>query len=308
MVAVKAFLSIGECMIEMSRNDAGDWNMGFAGDTLNTAWYARACLPAAAWRVDYFTRLGEDRYSAMMLEFFQGAGIGTGHIVRDSKRLPGLYLIELDNGERSFTYWRSRSAARKLADDEDLLAAAIRDAHIIYFSGITLAILARARRAFLLQQVRQARAAGKTTAFDPNIRFQLWKDTASMRDAVMEAARGACVVMPSFEDESAAFGDRTLQDCARRYLDAGAGEVVVKNAGGPVCIATADFLTTAGTPETVRPVDTTGAGDSFNGAYLAARAQGSDHLQAVGRAQRLAGRVIRHRGALVARGAIAGEA
>jgi hypothetical protein len=40
----KRFVSIGECMIEMSGGEGGMYKLGYAGDTLNTAWYAR---PAA---------------------------------------------------------------------------------------------------------------------------------------------------------------------------------------------------------------------------------------------------------------------
>ena len=35
------FLSIGECMIEMALQEDGRYAMGYAGDTFNTAWYAR---------------------------------------------------------------------------------------------------------------------------------------------------------------------------------------------------------------------------------------------------------------------------
>jgi 2-dehydro-3-deoxygluconokinase len=47
-------------------------------------------------------------------------------------------------------------------------------------------------------------------------------------------------------------------------------------------------------------VDPTGAGDSFNGAYLAARLSGSTLEDAARNAHRVAGIVIGHRGALVA--------
>ncbi len=53
----------------------------------------------------------------------------------------GLYLIELDGVERSFSYWRKDSAARRLADDTSWLANAIADANLIHLSGITVAIL-----------------------------------------------------------------------------------------------------------------------------------------------------------------------
>jgi 2-dehydro-3-deoxygluconokinase len=59
---------------------------------------------------------------------------------------PGPYIIHQENGDRQFTYWRKNSAARRLADNGDALCKAMADANIIYFSGITLAILPLAKR------------------------------------------------------------------------------------------------------------------------------------------------------------------
>ena len=114
----KRFVSIGECMIEMSGGEDRQYRLGFAGDTLNTAWYMRALLPAD-WQVDYVTALGDDLYSEQMAGFIAGAGIGTGHIRRIAGRRPGLYLIHQAEGDRHFTYWRDQSAARQLADDPE---------------------------------------------------------------------------------------------------------------------------------------------------------------------------------------------
>jgi 2-dehydro-3-deoxygluconokinase len=46
-------------------------------------------------------------------------------------------------------------------------------------------------------------------------------------------------------------------------------------------------------------VDTTAAGDAFNGGYLAARIAGLDIEHAVRAGHRLAGAVVQHRGAII---------
>ncbi|GIL01461.1 MAG: 2-dehydro-3-deoxygluconokinase [Alphaproteobacteria bacterium] len=293
------FLAIGECMIELARDPAGLWRMGFAGDTLNTAWYFRALAPREQWDVDFFTRVGTDRYSDRMVAFLQDAGLGTSRIGRDAARQPGLYLIDVDDGERSFTYWRGQSAARLLADDEAALAAALAAADMVYFSGITLAILAAERRSLLVERIAAARAAGKRTVFDPNIRPRLWEDAGALREAISAAAGAAAIVLPSADDEQAAFGDADPQATARRYLAAGCDEVVVKSGGGPVTLATPDAISVVDGLERVQPVDTTGAGDSFNGAYLARRAAGDGRTEAVRQAHAVASRVVRRPGALI---------
>src|SRR5437868_6750002 len=138
---MKRFVSIGECMIEMSGGDDAHYRLSYAGDTLKTAWYARAMLPEADWQVDYVTALGDDLYSQQMVQFFSDNGIGTVHIRNIDGRRPGLYLIHQDEGDRHFTYWRGQSAARLMADIPDFLVGALAVADIAYFSGISLAIL-----------------------------------------------------------------------------------------------------------------------------------------------------------------------
>ncbi|MBW8285176.1 MAG: sugar kinase, partial [Rhizobium sp.] len=231
----------------------------------------------------------------------QDSAISTRFIERDPERTVGLYAIELHDGERSFSYWRGQSAARRLADDEQALKAAIAHSDVVYFSGITLAILEPDRREALLRLIGAARQAGKTTVFDPNIRPKLWEDTQTMRDCLTRAAATASIGLPSFDDEAAVFGDSDIEACATRWLRWGAGEVVVKNGGGPVAVSKSDGSISILTFDSVKPVDSTGAGDSFNGGYLAARLSGEAPDRAAARGHEVAAQVVCRPGALVPR-------
>ncbi len=285
-------------MVEMAPTGDGTFAMGFAGDTLNTAWYARKCLPPN-WTVGYYTAVGEDNVSDQMLSFLKGSDIDTSAIQKRDDRTVGLYIIQLKDGERSFAYWRSQSAARCLASDRAHLERVLGRAGLIYFSGITLAILPDEDRTAFLDALRKARSNGARVAFDPNLRPRLWEDADTMRACVTEAAGLCDFVMPSFEDELAHFSDPAPDVSADRYLAAGAGMVVVKNGPEEVICAT------AGSRQTFQPkpvsgiVDTTAAGDSFNAAFLAEFLISGDVAKSVDAGAGLAGRVIRHRGALV---------
>lgn len=294
----KRFVSIGECMIEMSGGEDRQYRMGFAGDTLNTAWYMRALLPKD-WSVDYVTALGDDLYSAQMREFFEAHGIGTSHIQEIKGRRPGLYLIHQAGGDRHFTYWRGQSAAKLLADNPEALDAALDGADLIYFSGISLAILGPRGRGKLLKAIVKARNAGGRVVFDPNVRPALWTSEAVMGSALTAAATIADVVMPTHSDEAPLFGDASAEATAERYLGIGVEEVAVKDGAEPALVATRTMRRSvpASRPETI--VDPTGAGDSFNGAYLAARIAGREPAEAAKAAHRVAGIVIGHKGALV---------
>lgn len=286
-------------MVEMAPLDApGTYAIGFAGDTLNTAWYLRRNLPTD-WRVDYVSCIGTDAVSDRMLGFLAASGIGTAHVARLPDRTVGLYLIELRNGERSFSYWRGESAARLLARDPTRLAAALAGAEVAYLSGITLAILDEVDRRTLLAALSDLRAAGGRVVFDPNLRPRLWPDTAQMCRSIMEAAALSDIALPSHEDEAAAFGDASAMATAHRYQQAGAAVVVVKNGAGDVLTLADGVLAQHAIAPVTTVVDTTAAGDSFNAGFLAAHLTGAAMDDAVRAGAKVAAHVIAARGALV---------
>ena len=291
----KRIVSIGECMVEMAPAGAANtFQAAFAGDTFNTAWYIGQLRPT--WTIDYVTCVGRDAISEQMCAFMRDAGIGTDHIGRLSDYTVGLYMIQLDDGERSFAYWRGQSAARELMQQPGLLAGATAGADVVYLSGISIAILDDIGRAALKAELIKARAAGAQIAFDPNLRPRLWASTQAMCDAVMDFAGVSDLVFPSHDEEALYFGDADTAATQKRYAAAGCTTIVVKNGGGPI-----DYLGDGqnGTyvPELAATVrDTTAAGDSFNAGFLAADGDTPTRI-AAGAA--LAGRVIQGAGALV---------
>ena len=316
------FLSMGECMVELAPLDSPDqYQRRFAGDTFNTAWYAaqlsRAPQPAPngpessangspqsqgeALEVAYLTAVGQDRLSSDLLAFIEDAGIRPFAARRPDRTL-GLYMIALAQGERSFAYWRSEAAARTFVDGLDRLP--LLDAgDVAFFSGITLGILDTKRRAALLDLLAEAKSRGVRLAFDMNLRPKLWPDAATMCSAVEEAARLADMVFPSFDDEAQFFGDASPEATADRYLALGASTALVRNGAQPVLIACAGpgerRWVEASPVDVDQVIDTTAAGDSFNGAFFARYLTGSSLEDAVRYGCEIAARVITKRGALV---------
>ena len=293
---------IGECMIELSQVDleGGQAKVGFAGDTLNTATYLARLLPDA--RVSYITNLGMDAFSARMLANFIAEGIDTALIGLHPDRLPGLYSIEIDAaGERSFRYWREASAARTLFSG---IGAGLDDLDgfdVIYLSGITLAILPASVRAVLISKLAVLRDAGKTVVFDTNHRPRLWPGAQTARDAFTAMWQASSIALPSFDDEERLYPGTDLAAVLDRISGLGLQEIVLKNgADGPMIRHNGATLQTA-LPRADTVCDTSGAGDSFNAGYLAARLKGADPIHAATAGHALASTVIAHHGAIIAR-------
>lgn len=292
-------LTIGECMVEMAPRQDEAYSRNFAGDSFNTAWYLRQLLPSDD-QVGYCSAVGTDGISNAMLAFMQAAGISTEAVRRIPNRTVGLYMIELANGERSFSYWRGESAAKLLAEDRTFLSQAVAGQDLVLFSGITLAILSEPHRQQLLDVLAEARANGTKIAFDPNMRLRLWPDQQTMCNAVTAAARVADIVLPSFDEDGLNYQDASPQATIERYRAGGATCVVVKNGPDRVHAFSDDEGSVVFDPVPVDTVvDTTAAGDSFNAGFLAARLSGAAMVDALAKGASVSAQVIKSRGALV---------
>ncbi|WP_370222372.1 sugar kinase [Pararhodobacter marinus] len=290
--------SVGDCMLELQARGSG-WALGHAGDTFNTLWMMRALLPSEA-ETDFVTAFGDDPFSDRQRDFMAAHGIGTAASPRLPGLRPGLYAITLDAaGERSFTYWRADSAARRLAEDPGALRHSFTRRDLIHVSGITLAILTPAARRILRDELARARAAGAKVSFDPNWRPALWPAPAEARAAMTELLKITDIALPSWPDEGALFGDPDAKACCARLMALGVREVALKlGAEGAWIAAPGTCGQTVPACPGLTPLDTTGAGDGFNGAYLTARLSGEAPVPAALIANRLAGMVIGVYGAL----------
>jgi len=299
MIKNGRIICIGECMVEFYCAEDGSWRRGFAGDTLNVAWALRALLPEEI-KVEYITRIGTDSISLEMLEFFKGSGLVTSHVQFDELRTVGVYTISVDrSGERSFSYWRGQSAARKLASDFLILEAAMKDCDLIYLSGITASIIDQAGRKNILSCLRSAKNKGTLIAYDPNYRYNLWSSLAVMKKFTSEVVPLADIILPTFDDELKAFGDVETKDTFKRLSELGCSEIVLKNGIQKTEAMSSETMIEIDVDSVKVPKDTTGAGDSFNGAYLSARVIGEDISSSVKKAQAVSSYVVMKRGALV---------
>src|SRR5690606_34283476 len=94
--------------------------------------------------VAYLTALGSDPFARNMRHAWGREGMDVSLVLTDPDRTTGLYCIDTDDkGERTFSYWRGESAARRLflADGIEQALEAAREADLLFFSLISLAIL-----------------------------------------------------------------------------------------------------------------------------------------------------------------------
>ncbi|MPR00807.1 sugar kinase [Pseudomonas sp. MAFF 212408] len=292
---------IGECMIELQHRADGSLHQSFGGDTLNAAVYLRRELGGSA-SVDYVTALGDDSFSDAMCKHWAEEGLGLGLVQRLPGRLPGLYCIQTDaNGERKFLYWRNEAAVRDCftTPAAEPILAALPDYAVVYFSGITLAVLGQIGRERLMQTLIETRKRGGKVVFDNNYRPRLWASVAAARAAYQQVLAQVDMALLTEDDERALFGYEGSEQVFAAYT--AIQEVVLKRGADACLIRCAGQRFEVPALKVEKVVDTTAAGDSFSAAYLASRLTGGSPEQAALAGHRLASRVIQVPGALIPR-------
>lgn len=288
----------GEGMIELSAVRDGAARVAYGGDALNTAIY----LARENIDVEFVSALGDDSFSRELCLAWAGEGLQLGRCLICAGGKPGIYAISVDEqGERSFTYWRLESAARRFFGLPGAPAAIafMKQAPLFYCSGITLSIFDDAGRGEILGIMDAVRANGGDVAFDINYRPKGWPaGPAAARDAINSALERASVCFSSAEDWTLLYGPAAPEAIAAVLRAKGCREAIVKDGPRGCFLSTAQTTQWIAPEAVVNPVDTTGAGDSFNAGYLAARRRGAAPPEACRAGNNLARKVILQPGAI----------
>lgn len=269
-------LCLGEPLAEFVREPDGRWRLGWGGDTSNAA--IAAARQGA--RVGYLGALGADLFGDGIAANWAEEGVDAASVRRSAEAPTGLNFVEPDPAARRFTYVRQGSAASRYGP-EDLDLAALRAARALHLSGITLAVSGRLRAAGLAAMT-EARGAGAAVSLDTNLRLKLW-DAEEARAVLTAAAARADTLMTSIDDAEALLGLSDPDAVIDRWRAAGP-ETVIVTMGAAGCRLLAEGRRATIPPAPSCPVDSTGAGDSFAGAFLAWRLELGDAFEAARRA------------------------
>lgn len=303
---MKKLSFMGECMVELRSNQSSDTSLhqSFAGDVYNSAVYLKRCFSDV--QVGFVTAVGSDTFSLRMKQNFEKEGLDTSFVFSNENRSIGLYLIDTDDsGERSFTYWRSQSAAKTIMSFlKPEVLGALSESDMFMFSGISIAIIPSEERPSFFRFVEALKESGVKIVFDPNYRARLWETPSEASDCYKQALSMSDLVLVGVEDIAELFDIENASDALLLCESFGVNEIVIKN--GPSSVLT--FFDGKCLEHTITPVanvvDTTSAGDAFNGVYLGSRLNNASISRSVENAARAAGTVIQHRGAIIPKGMV----
>lgn len=296
---VASLASIGECMLELNATDTLNFKRSFAGDTYNTAVYAKRWH--SRLNVHYISAIGTDNLSNEMLAQWKAESLNTQYIARTADAQLGIYAITRDDkNQRCVSYWRKESAASQLMSllKQQNILAELPKFDYVYFTGISLGILSDQGRTELLELIEKLRNQGSTIVFDPNYREKLWHSDEDAISWLTKAYQLTDIALPGMTDHKAVFKHETHDEVAEFLRNLGCKEIIVKNAQDGIYVFTSDEEFCYSVRKDAPCIDTTAAGDSFAGTYIAARMAGDDVLSAVEAGADVAISVVKHVGAI----------
>jgi len=264
-------VALGEAMIEFNQVSQSDGRMylqGFGGDTSNTI--IAAARQGA--RSAYVTLVGKDAFGAMFLKLWETEGVNVSAVGVRPDAPTAIYFVRHDQDGHHFCYLRKGSAASRITPD-DLPNEVIGNTKFLHVSGISQAISGSARDT-VAHAIAMAREAGARISYDPNLRLALWS-LEDARQVIIETLAMTDEFLPGFDEMSQVSGLMQPEDIIDWAHRQGAKVVVLKMGEKGVLASDGCTRQKIAAPS-VQALDATGAGDGFDGAYLARRAQGED--------------------------------
>lgn len=256
-------VALGEPMLEFNqtRANSGQYLQGFGGDTSNCI-IAAARLGAAT---AYLTRLGNDAFGRKFLDLWQRERVDASGVRIDAEAPTGIYFVTHGGSGHEFSYLRSGSAASRMRP-ADLPLEFIRDSRVLHVSGISQAISAGACDT-VFAAIEAARKSGTRVSYDSNLRLKLWPQARA--SAVIVATLPLIDwFLPSL-DEAALLSGASEPEAILDWCHArGAPVVALKMGADGVWISTGDSREHI-PGHHVDAIDATGAGDCFDGAFVA---------------------------------------
>lgn len=268
-------LALGEAMVEFNQTGAGDGRLylqGFGGDTSN---FAIAAARQGA-SVGYLSALGDDDHGRMLRALWQREGVDDSGVHTDAGAFTGVYFVTHDAQGHHFSFLRTGSAASRMRPGH-LDAQRIAAARVLHLSGISLALSESARET-CHAAIATARAAGVQVSFDTNLRLKLWPlETA--RTEMTRVLRQCDICLPSLDDVAAISG-RTDPDALVDWCLEHGARIVGLKLGAQGAIVADGTQRHRIAAHACSPVDATGAGDTFGGAFVARLLAGDALLDA----------------------------
>ncbi len=212
--------------------------------------------------------VGDDGYGRWIKENLLREGVGTEGLssIQDAFTLMVMAIIEPD-GERLIVVWPHDGAAHFHLRNQHVDKNLFTETSWLHTTGICLR--ASPARESILKAMKTAREAGLTVSLDLNLRLELQPLDGETRRTFEEAIDYSNVIFGQADEEMIPLSGRNTIEEATRDLCNGHRIVIARKGAEGAMAVTPNGIHQIPAFK-VEVVDTLGAGDAFNGGFIAA--------------------------------------
>ena len=290
--------SIGECMIEITNTYNSNFQQSFAGDTLNFCSY----LNKKNFNVDYLSSVGKSEINKDFFNLLKAKKISKKLIHIHPHNETGLYLIKNDkNGEKNFYYWRDNSAAKNYLNELNYkkLEIILKKYHYIYFSGITLSIISQNKQKDFCNLIKKLKEYNVKIIFDLNIRIKRWPNKKHLNASINLFLPFIDILFSTGEDiknwknnDNLSFFNKLIKSNKINHA------IFRKNASLNYAILNDQIYKITNKVHKMI-VDSSGAGDGYNAAYISEFLTSGDVYRSLQASHLLGSKIVMKKGAII---------
>lgn len=265
---MKKIFAIGEALIDFIPNQKGcalKEVVGFERVAGGAPANVCAAIAKLGGEARFISQLGQDAFGDYIVEVLEEAGVGCEHVLRTNKAGTGLAFVSLkEDGNRDFSFYRNPSADMLLEANE-IREEWFEDCYGIHFCSVDL--VESPMKVAHNKAINNVLAYGGIVSFDPNVRLPLWESEEACRQAILEFLPYAHIIKISDEELEFITGCDKIEDALPKLFK-GNGEIIIYTKGGDGAEIYTRSKKVHVPGNKLDVVDTTGAGDSFIGAFL----------------------------------------
>jgi len=290
--------SIGECMIEITNTYNNNFQQSFAGDTLNFCSY----LNKKNFNVDYLSSVGKSEINKDFFNLLKSKKISNKLIHIHPHNETGLYLIKNDkNGEKNFYYWRDDSAANNYLNQLNYgkLENILKKYHYLYFSGITLSIISKNKQKDFCNLIKKLKEYNVKIIFDLNIRIKRWPNKKHLNASINLFLPFIDILFSTGEDiknwknnDNLSFFNKLIKSNKINHA------IFRKNASLNYAILNDQIYKITNKVHKMI-VDSSGAGDGYNAAYISEFLTSGDVYRSLQASHLLGSKIVMKKGAII---------
>ena len=290
--------AIGECMIEIANLSSNNFIQSFAGDTLNFLSY----LNKKNINVDYLTSVGKGEINRDFFSLLKLKKISRKLIHVHNYKEIGLYLIKNNKkGEKNFYYWRDDSAAKNYLNEIDYkkLEVVLKKYDYLYFSGITLSIISQNKQKDFCNLIKKLKEYDVKIIFDLNIRLKKWLNKKYLNKSMNRFLPYIDILFSTGEDMKNWKSNDNL-DFFKKFIKSNKIKHAIfrKNASLNYSILS-DKIFKMTNKVHRRIIDSTGAGDGYNAAYISEFLNSGDVYSSLKESHMLGSKIVMKKGAII---------